>query len=49
MIYSNKSGRLRVWPGQTQRILILQDEGSASTTTQTMSVRAYIRERRLTV
>ena len=49
MIYSNKAGRLQVWPGQTQRILILQDEGGSSTTTQTMSVRAYIRERRLTV
>ena len=49
MYYSNKAGRLRVWPGQTQRILILQDEGGSSTTTQTMSVRAYIRERRLTV
>ena len=48
-VFSNKVGRLRVWPGQTQRILILQDEGGSSTTTQTMSVRAYIRERRLTV
>lgn len=49
MIYSNKSGRLMVWPGVTQRIVILQDEGSSSTTTQTMSVRAFVRERRLTV
>lgn len=48
-VYSPKTGPLYVFPGVTQRIIILQDTGSASTITHAFSVRAYIRERRLTV
>lgn len=48
-VYSPKTGPLFVFPGVTQRVLVLQDTGSASNITQTFSVRAYIRERRLSV
>lgn len=48
-IYSPRSGPLIAWPGITQRVMILYDEGTSSTTTQTVSVRVYVRERRLTV
>lgn len=48
-IYSPKAGPLLLFPGITQRIIVLQDTGSASSISQTFSVRAYIRERRLTV
>lgn len=48
-IYSPKAGPLMVYPGVLQRIYILQDTGSASDIAQTFTVRAYIRERRLTV
>lgn len=48
-IYSPKTGPLMVYPSKTQRIVILQDIGSSSNITQTLTVRAYIRERRLSV
>ncbi len=48
-LYSVRNGRLMVFPGVTQRINILQDEGTSSDTAKTLSVRAFIRERRLTV
>lgn len=48
-IYSPKAGPLMVFPNVTQRIIVLQDTGSASNIAQTFSLRAYIRERRLTV
>lgn len=48
-IYSPKAGPLLVFPNVMQRIIVLQDTGSASSISQTFSVRAYIRERRLTV
>jgi len=49
-IYSPQDGVLKVFPGVTQRLIILQDEGgSGSNIARTFSVRAYIRERRLTV
>lgn len=48
-IYSPKAGPLMVYPGVTQRLLILQDTGSASDITYTFTARVYIRERRLTV
>jgi len=48
-IYSPRSGPLMVWPNTLQRVIILYDEGSSSTTTHTASVRAYVRERRLTI
>mgnify|MGYP000939420027 CR=1 FL=1 len=48
-IYSPKTGPLFVFPGVLQRIYVLQDTGSASATGTSFSVRAYIRERRLSV
>lgn len=48
-IFSPRSGPLKVFPGVINKIHILQDEGSSSNISRTFSVRAYIRERRLTV
>lgn len=49
-IYSVRSEKpLMVFPGVTQRVNIMFDEGSSSDTAKTLSVQAYIRERRLTV
>lgn len=48
-IYSPKTGPLYVFPGRTQRIIILQDIGTSSAIDKTFSVRAYYRPRRLTV
>lgn len=48
-IYSPKTGALMLFPNQLQRIIVLQDIGTSSTIANTFSVRAYIRERRLTV
>lgn len=50
-LFTPLSGPLKVFPGVTQRIIILQDEGNVggSNISRTFSVRAYIRERRLTV
>lgn len=48
-IFSPKGKPLMVFPNRVQRLIVLQDTGSASNITQTFSIRAYIRERRLTV
>lgn len=48
-IYSPRSGPLKVFPGVTQKIIMLSDEGTTSDITRTFTIRAYIRERRLTV
>jgi hypothetical protein len=48
-IFSPHSGPLKVFPGVVNKIHFLQDEGSSSNISRTFSVRAYIRERRLTV
>lgn len=48
-IYSPRSGSLQVYPGVTQRIYILNDEGTSSNITRAFTVRAYIRERRVTI
>lgn len=48
-IFTPLSGPLKVFPGLTQKIIILNDEGGSSNISRTFSVRAYIRERRLTV
>lgn len=48
-IYSPKAGPLMVYPNVTQRLLILQDTGSASDIAHNFTARAYIRERRLTI
>lgn len=49
-IYSVRSEKpLMVYPNTTQRINIMFDEGSSSDTAKTLSVQAFIRERRLTV
>lgn len=49
-IYSVRSEKpLMVFPGATQRVNIMFDEGGSSDTAKTLSVQAFIRERRLTV
>lgn len=49
-IYSVRTEKpLMVFPGVTQRINIIQDEGTSSDVAKTLSIQAYIRERRLTV
>jgi hypothetical protein len=48
-IFSPREGRLTLRPGVAQRLYILADEGSFSTVARTFSVRAYVRERRLTI
>ena len=49
-VYSVRSEKpLTLFPGVTQRINILQDEGTSSDLAKTLTVRVYIRERRLTV
>ena len=48
-IYAPLDGQLRVFPNVTQKLFVLSDEGSSSNIARTWSVRAYIRERRLTV
>lgn len=49
-IYSVRTEKpLMVFPNVTQRINIMFDEGSSSDTAKTLSVQAFIRERRLTV
>lgn len=48
-LFSPRSGTLKVFPGVTQRIHIIYDEETSSNVSRTMTVKAYIRERRLTV
>lgn len=48
-IFAPLAGVLKVYPGVTQRLIFLNDEGTSSNIARTFSVRAYIRERRLTV
>lgn len=48
-IFAPMAGVLKVFPGVTQRLIFLNDEGTSSNIARTFSVRAYIRERRLTV
>lgn len=49
-IYSVRSEKpLMVFPGVTQRVTIMFDEGGSSDVAKTLSVQAFIRERRLTV
>lgn len=48
-IYSPKTGPLMIFPGKTQRIIVLQDIGTSSNIAKTFSIRAYYRPRRLTV
>lgn len=47
--FSPRAGVLKVFPGVTQHIHILCDEGNAQNVSRAWTVRAYIRERRLTV
>ena len=48
-IYTPLTGPLTLLPKTTQRIHILYDEGSSMNVSRSLSVRAFIRERRLTV
>lgn len=48
-IYSVRGGPLLVFPGLTQRIYIVHDEGTSAPIANTFSVRAYHRPRRLLV
>ena len=48
-IFAPLAGVLKVYPGVTQKLIFLNDEGTSSSIARTFSVRAYIRERRLTV
>lgn len=48
-LFSPRFGILKVFPGVTQRIHIIYDEETSSNVSRTMTVKAYIRERRLTV
>lgn len=47
--FAPRTGRLRLWPGQLQKIYFYTDEDTGSNVSRTLSVRVYIRERRLTV
>jgi len=48
-IYSHRVGPLYVFPGVKQRIYILYDSTSGSVIANTVEIRVYIRERRLTI
>lgn len=48
-IYTAQAGPLMIFPGVTQRIYILHDEGSSSDITNTFSAQLWYRPRRLTI